>query len=117
LTINAFEAMQGSGTLSIRTGKVDDNTMRIVFQDEGPGIADSERVRLFEPFFTTKDGGTGLGLAIANKIVEAHRGRIGVRNLADRGAEFSIVIPLRNTFEDEACPARPACPEVMSPVS
>ena len=114
LTINAFEAMQGSGTLSIRTAKVDDDTMRIVFQDDGPGIADSERARLFEPFFTTKDGGTGLGLAIANKIVEAHRGRIGVRNRADRGAEFSIVIPLRNTIEEEGSSA---CPEVMSPVS
>jgi two-component system sensor histidine kinase PilS (NtrC family) len=110
LTINAFEAMQGSGTLSIRTGMVDDDTMQLVFQDEGPGIADSERARLFEPFFTTKDGGTGLGLAIANKIVEAHGGRIGVRNRAERGAEFSIVIPLRSAVEEESEL------EVMSPV-
>jgi two-component system sensor histidine kinase PilS (NtrC family) len=102
LAINACEAMQGSGKLIIRTAMEDGGFVKVVFQDEGPGIGDDERARLFEPFFTTKEGGTGLGLAIANKIVEAHGGRIEARNRTPRGAEFSVVIPIRVVSRDAA---------------
>ena len=102
LAINACEAMRGSGKLVIETKKTADGQARVVFQDEGPGIGDEARAHLFEPFFTTKEGGTGLGLAIANKIVEAHGGRIEARNRADGGAEFSVVIPARTSEERES---------------
>lgn len=100
LAINACEAMQGSGKLIIRTAVEDGGFVKVVFQDEGPGIGEDEKARLFEPFFTTKEGGTGLGLAIANKIVEAHGGRIEARNRTPRGAEFSVVIPIRVVSRD-----------------
>ena len=100
LAINACEAMHGSGRLIVRTEMVDGDYMRVLFQDEGPGIGDEERARLFEPFYTTKEGGTGLGLAIANKIVEAHGGRIEVRDRTPRGAEFSVAFPIRTTSEN-----------------
>jgi two-component system sensor histidine kinase PilS (NtrC family) len=100
LAINACEAMGCSGKLTVKTELVGGGFMRIVFQDEGPGIGDEERARLFEPFFTSKEGGTGLGLAIANKIVEAHGGRIQVRNRKPQGAEFSVTLPIQTTSEN-----------------
>ncbi len=97
LAINACEAMGGSGRLVVETKKTADGGARIVFQDEGCGIGDEARTHLFEPFFSTKEGGTGLGLAIANKIVEAHGGRIEARNRVGGGAEFSVVLPARRS--------------------
>jgi two-component system sensor histidine kinase PilS (NtrC family) len=91
LGINACDAMVGSGALMIRARLLADGSLCISFEDEGPGITEEARGLLFEPFYTTKEGGTGLGLAIANKIVEAHRGRIEVRNRKEGGAEFSVI--------------------------
>jgi two-component system, NtrC family, sensor histidine kinase PilS len=102
LAINACEAMGGSGKLVIETKKTADGGARIDFQDEGCGIGDEVRAHLFEPFFSTKEGGTGLGLAIANKIVEAHGGRIEARNRTGGGAEFSVVFPMR-TSDERVC--------------
>lgn len=62
--------------------------------DEGPGIAPKDLPRIFTPFFTTKKGGTGLGLAIAQKVVEAHQGRITVRSAVGKGTRFRILFPL-----------------------
>jgi signal transduction histidine kinase len=111
LAINACEAMGGTGTLVVETARTGGEEVKIAFADEGGGIGDEEAARLFEPFFTTKEGGTGLGLAIANKIVEAHGGRIEAQNQARGGAEFSIVIPVSAV----ACEERVM--EVLEPVS
>lgn len=67
---------------------------RISIQDNGPGIPESMLARLFTPFSTSKPHGTGLGLAISRRIVEAHGGRIEVRNRAGGGAEANVYIPL-----------------------
>jgi PAS domain S-box-containing protein len=60
-------------------------------RDNGPGLSGEQRRRIFEPFFTTKTKGTGLGMAIAQRIAEAHGGRIGVG--AGPGAEILITLP------------------------
>jgi two-component system nitrogen regulation sensor histidine kinase GlnL len=67
---------------------------RVSVQDNGPGIPEAMLARLFTPFSTSKPHGTGLGLAISRRIVEAHGGRIEVRNRAGGGAEASVYIPL-----------------------
>jgi two-component system sensor histidine kinase PilS (NtrC family) len=92
LGINACEAMSDGGELTIKAEILADRSLQIAFEDQGGGISDEARSLLFEPFYTTKEGGTGLGLAIANKIVEAHGGRIEVRNRDEGGAEFSVVL-------------------------
>jgi two-component system sensor histidine kinase PilS (NtrC family) len=102
LAINACEAMRGSGKLVVETTRKAEDRARIVFVDEGPGMSGEARVRLFEPFFTTKEGGTGLGLAIANRIVEAHGGCIEARNRTERGAEFSVEVPVRARPQEES---------------
>ena len=94
LAVNACEAMDHRGTLEITAFAPEPGRVRISFTDNGPGIDSQEIARMFEPFFTTKEGGTGLGLAIANKIVAAHGGVIEYRNRENRGAEFTIVLPV-----------------------
>jgi two-component system nitrogen regulation sensor histidine kinase GlnL len=67
---------------------------RLSVQDNGPGIAEAMLARLFTPFATSKPAGTGLGLAISRRIVEAHGGRIEVKNRAAGGAEANVYLPL-----------------------
>ena len=67
---------------------------RIAVQDNGPGISEAMLPRLFTPFATSKSQGTGLGLAISRRIVEAHGGRMEVRNRASGGAEAAVYLPL-----------------------
>ena len=67
---------------------------RISVQDNGPGIPEPMLQRLFTPFATSKSAGTGLGLAISRRIVEAHGGRIEVKNRSGGGAEASLFLPL-----------------------
>lgn len=67
--------------------------LRIVLRDNGPGLSSEQRQRVFEPFYTTKSKGTGLGMAIAQRIIEAHGGRIAVADTSGDGAEFVIELP------------------------
>jgi two-component system nitrogen regulation sensor histidine kinase GlnL len=67
---------------------------RIAVLDNGRGVAESMLPRLFTPFATSKAQGTGLGLAVSRRIVEAHGGRIEVRNRVGRGAEAVLYLPL-----------------------
>jgi len=72
----------------------EDAGVRIVVEDDGPGIADSVRGRIFDPYFTTKTDGTGLGLAIVKKVVVEHGGEIEAttsRKLG--GARFVVRLP------------------------
>lgn len=86
---NAVDAMDSGGTLSIET-RTEGDSVVVSFRDTGQGLAPEDLRRLFTPFFTTKSKGTGLGLAIAQRIVEAHGGRIEASNNPDRGACFTV---------------------------
>ena len=95
LASNALEAMDGRGTLTIRSRLVR-GEIELELEDEGPGIAEENLARIFDPFFTTKPPGqgTGLGLAIAQGIVTDHGGRIEVRSAPGKGSVFRVVLPL-----------------------
>lgn len=67
--------------------------LRLIFQDEGPGLNAEQRLRIFEPFYTTKTRGTGLGMAIARRIVEAHGGRLELGAPLAPGAEVILHLP------------------------
>jgi PAS domain S-box-containing protein len=95
LIINALDAMENKGLLTIETGIRADNAC-VMIGDTGPGISRENLAKIFSPFFTTKaaTGGTGLGLPIAQKIINSHQGTIQVTSDGDHGATFTITLPL-----------------------
>ena len=97
LIINAVQAMDGKGTLTIqshvleREGK---NGVCLAFHDSGPGISEDTINTIFDPFFTTKRAkGTGLGLSISQTIIQTAEGIITADNHPEGGALMSIWLP------------------------
>lgn len=93
IVLNAAQAMEGNGKLTISTGSWK-GQVSIRFHDTGPGIPPEVMGHLFDPFFTTKEKGTGLGLAISYGIIERHQGRIDVETELGKGSTFIIVLPI-----------------------
>ncbi len=91
---NARDAMQGGGTLTLRTA-TREGIVRIEVRDTGQGMAPDVLQRVFFPFFTTKEvgKGTGLGLSISYGIIKAHEGRIEVESEVGKGTTFRISLP------------------------
>jgi PAS domain S-box-containing protein len=111
LIINAEDEMKRAhqkGTLLIKTERVND-TIRISFKDDGPGIPKENLERIFEPFFTTKKvgQGTGLGLSICHGIISEHNGRIYVESELGKGATFIVELPLVKEEKKEISPDAP----------
>ena len=99
IILNAAQAMDGKGKLSISTVfSSDKENVIIEIADTGPGIPDDVLPHVFEPFYTTKDEGkgTGLGLSLAYGIVESHQGKITARNNPDQGSVFTIELPINS---------------------
>ncbi|MBI5267137.1 MAG: PAS domain-containing protein [candidate division Zixibacteria bacterium] len=109
---NAVDACGGRGGISVQCTRLlrqratrqygdklmlglDETVIETVISDTGPGIDPASIGRVFAPFFTTKNGGTGLGLAMAWKIVKAHGGEILASNNPDRGARFTVLLPVK----------------------
>jgi len=91
--MNAVEAMEGGGGLTIETAPTEKGDGVVVrIRDTGDGIPEKDMAHLFEPFFTTKDDGTGLGLAITYSIVERHNGSIEIESRPGEGATFIITL-------------------------
>ena len=91
LLINAAQAIEDHGTITVRTGTEADYIW-VEVVDTGCGIPEEDLNRIFDPFFTTKEvgQGTGLGLNIAFSIVQAHEGRISVQSNTGEGATFRV---------------------------
>ncbi len=98
---NACAAMEGHGTLTVRTA-MDDDRLLVEFIDTGPGIPDDIRERIFEPFFTTKPVGlgTGLGLDISWRIVvNRHHGDLRVESVPGN-TRLQVRLPLTGPQDD-----------------
>ncbi|MGB3480090.1 MAG: cache domain-containing protein [bacterium] len=94
--MNAVEAMDGTGDLSIKSQlSKDKRFIKISFTDTGPGIQPEHLKRIFEPFFTTKGSfhGVGIGLAISHRIIEDHNGSIDVKSAVGKGTTLTIELP------------------------
>jgi two-component system, LuxR family, sensor kinase FixL len=73
---------------------VNGSTVLVEVQDTGTGIPPEKLESIFDPFVTSKRDGLGMGLSICRSIVERHGGRIWAANNPDRGATFSITLPI-----------------------
>ncbi len=110
LIANAFEALEGSGTISI-TASLDTiepdpefgvaprltPTIVVDVADNGPGVPPEVSDRIYDPFFTTKVKGTVLGLGIVRKIVDAHDGRIDLSSSPETGTRFRVTLPVSSS--------------------
>jgi signal transduction histidine kinase len=101
LLINAYEAMNGAGrvTISAAAVRIDDglegrDAVLVEFADQGPGMPEDVADHVFDPFFTTKPQGSGLGLAIVRKIVDAHDGSIDLRSSPGQGTTIRVTLPV-----------------------
>src|SRR5438477_580606 len=97
LMLNAMDAMDSRGTLTVRSRINPDRADEILleFIDTGTGIKREDLPKIFEPFFTTKPQGrgTGLGLSICYGIIAEHRGRIDVESQIGVGSNFRVYLP------------------------
>jgi len=95
LFLNARDAMERGGALSIRTWS-DDATVYVEVRDTGQGIPAENLARIYDPFFTTKGArkGTGLGLSVSYGIVREHGGEIEVESQPGEGTRFQLGFPL-----------------------
>ena len=98
LIINAAEAMDGNGRLTLITRYLKKKKIvEIKIQDTGHGITKENIGKIFDPFFTTKETGhgVGLGLAISYGIVKEHKGILEVESELEKGTTFTISFPLK----------------------
>src|SRR5437764_4037461 len=110
LVANAFEALEGKGTIAITAsmGAIEPDpqfgvapklapTVVVDVVDDGTGVPPEQSGRIYDPFFTTKILCTGLGLGIVRKIVDAHDGRIDLNSSPHAGTRFRVTLPVSST--------------------
>jgi signal transduction histidine kinase len=111
LVINAYEALNGRGAVTLTARLVDEisegallpdgsepvPTIVVDVADTGPGVDPDLVDKIFNPFITTKAKGSGLGLAIVRKIVDAHDGRIDMTTAPGQGTTFRVSLPVGQT--------------------
>ena len=98
IILNAAEAMDGEGELTVVTRTVNgDEFIEVDFTDTGRGIPRENLEKIFDPFFTTKEvgRGTGLGLAVSFGIIAKHQGTIEVESSSGKGTTFIVRLPLK----------------------
>ncbi|MDR3670430.1 MAG: transporter substrate-binding domain-containing protein, partial [Holophaga sp.] len=106
LCVNAVDAMEGGGTLTLRSRNLEDGSVEIQVQDDGCGMPREVLDKALDPFFTTKKPGkgTGLGLSMVYSAVKAHHGQMELLSEPGRGTCVRMLFPA-------AAPAPPATPE------
>lgn len=122
ILVNAQQAIEGAGTISVVSRTYDAKTpqqteekcspmVELAIKDSGCGIPEANMQRIFDPFFTSKEvgKGTGLGLSVSYGIIKAHGGEIKVTSVVGQGTTFRILLPITSPFsESELSPGEKA---------
>jgi PAS domain S-box-containing protein len=129
LVVNAGDAMEAGGTLTLETslgtlrgvrsvelGLPEGDYVAVRVCDTGPGIPPEDRAHIFDPFFTTKEPGkgTGLGLSTSLGIIREHGGTIGVESVVGSGTTFTILLPVANLVAQEATAGAAVAPRTRA---
>jgi len=98
---NAIDAIGKNGHITI-TSYEDTNDLKVVIEDDGPGIDENILPKIFEPFYTTKETGkgTGLGLSITYGLIKKIGGDISVQSQLNKGTAFTITIPKNDKYNE-----------------
>ena len=91
LLLNAAEAIDGTGTISV-SSKTEEDMVQVVVEDDGCGMSDETISRVFDPFYTTKIHGTGLGLSIVYRLLESYNGQLDVQSREGQGTTFTVYL-------------------------
>ncbi len=95
LLLNACEAIDSLGRITITTDYSDDGFIEISIADTGKGISEANLPKVFDSFFTTKESGTGLGLSIVDTITKAYDGTVSAKSQEGSGSCFTVRLPTR----------------------
>ncbi len=90
---NARDATDNHGNVFVSATRIEDDAVKIVVRDDGPGIPPDRLGRIFEAYFTTKPRGSGLGLAVVKHNVELYGGSVTVESELGKGAKFTLIFP------------------------
>jgi len=103
LLVNATQAIDGSGEITISTNTGNNGTIEIAVEDTGCGIPEENLVKIFTPFFSTKTSkqGSGLGLAFCRGIIEKLGGSISVVSEIGKWTIFTVRIPIDSRTKGE----------------
>lgn len=99
LFLNAREALQGRGTITVTARAAEDYSVKVTIADNGPGINPATLDHIFKPYFTTKKRGTGLGLAIVKHNAELYGGTIQVESEPGKGTKFTLTFPAKSILK------------------
>jgi signal transduction histidine kinase len=92
LLVNAVDAMEHGGTLTVRT-QTGEGTIVLAVEDTGCGMDAETRARMFDLFFTTKPNGTGLGMAITRSVIDRHGGSLELDSAPGHGTRVRVTLP------------------------
>ena len=115
LCVNAVDAIEGDGTLTLATRNLEGPWVEVSVQDTGCGMPPEILERASDPFFTTKEvgKGTGLGLSMVYSTLKAHKGALEIQSEPGRGTRVMLRFPACEAADAgprEAPEARPARP-------
>ena len=122
LVHNAIKFTPAGRGVTVHLGRVDAHTVRLVVDDEGPGLADADLPYLFDLNYQSaingrtagRRNGLGLGLAIARMLARAHGGELTAANRPGGGARFTLCMPVSTSFaEPSECAGRSAGEESL----
>ena len=90
LIVNACQAMKSKGGRIEIAARECGKFVKVIIEDNGPGISSEQLKHIFEPFYTTKDEGTGLGLYVVKQLIERNGGKIFVKSGPGYGTYFNL---------------------------
>jgi len=100
LIINAHDAAQQSGSISVDVNVADEREVEVRIVDTGAGIAPEHLPNVFQPFFSTKSQGTGLGLAMVRRVIENHDGSIHIQSAPGAGTTVTVTLSSLHLSDD-----------------